>query len=172
MRFLPFDNTPTSDTAGRAVWLAVAAQLFCAAYLQFIEWVPLSPWNNIANGNQQEVLDIVLAVLQVAFALAFVYRVRWAMALGLTSYVAWFALQIDSWWRPYLFGGRTVGPNWWFAHTYKFLPQIGNRPTPDAAHVVLQITLLLVIITGIAAWRAARRTTTAPSPASEPIRIG
>jgi hypothetical protein len=172
MRFWPFDNTPTSYTSGRAVRLAVAAQLLCASYLQFIEWVPLAPWNNIANGNQQEVLDVVLAVLQVAFALAFAYRLRWAMALGLAGYSAWFALQIHSWWRPYLFAGYRVGPNWWFAHTYKFLPQIGNRPTPDAAHVVLQITLLLVIVTGFAAWRATPPKVANVSPAPEAIRVG
>jgi hypothetical protein len=172
MRFWPLDNTSTSDTSGRAVGLAVAAQLLCASYLQVIEWVPLAPWNNVANGNQQEVLDVVLAVLQVAFALAFVYRLRWAMALGVAGYGAWLALQLHSWWRPYLFGGYRVGPNWWFARTSKFLPQIGNRPTPDAAHVVLQITLLLVIITGIAAWRATRPKISTAWRAPEAIRDG
>ena len=75
------------------------------------------------------------------------------MAIGLAGYVAWLGLQLDSWWRPYLFGGRTVGPNWYFARTYKFLPMIDHRPTPDAAHVVLQLSLLLVIITAVQAWR-------------------
>jgi hypothetical protein len=168
---MQFSGTPADDTSGRSIRLAVAAQLVCATYLQLIEWVPLSPWNNIANGNQQEVLDVVLAVLQLAIALGFAYRLRWAMAAGLAGYAAWLALQIDSWWRPYLFGGRRVGPNWWFARTYKFLPQIGDRPTPDAAHVVLQISLLLVIITGIIAWRAARPKVATPSPTSEAIHI-
>jgi hypothetical protein len=147
------------DAATGAVRRAVAAQLFCAAYLQLIEWVPVFPWNDLAHGNAQEGLDILLAVLQLAIAFGFLYRRQWAMVLGIAGYLGWFCLQLDSWWRPYLLGGRTVGPNWYFAHTYKFLPVIDHRPTPDAAHVVLQITLLLVIITAMGAWRAHSRGT-------------
>jgi hypothetical protein len=147
----------TADATGRAVRLAVASQLLCACYLQFIEWIPLFPWNNLAYGNKQEVLDGVLAILQLAFAIGFAYHKRWVMAPALVGYGVWLALQVYSWWLPYLFGGRKVGPNWLFARTHKFLPAIGDRPTPDAAHVVLQSTLVLVIITGIAAWRATGR---------------
>ena len=142
------------DACQHAIRAAVVMQLLCAAYLQFIEWVPVFPWNDLSNGNAQEVLDLVLAIAQIAFAISFARGWRWPMAAGLAGYVAWFLLQLDSWWRPYLLGGRTVGPKWYFAKTYKFLPQIDHRPTPDAAHVVLQILLLLVIITGVRAWRA------------------
>jgi hypothetical protein len=134
-----------------AVKFAVAAQLVCAAYLQFIEWVPVFPWNDLSHGNGQETLDLILAVVQLAIALGFWVSSRVAMGLGLAAYSGWMYLQIDSWWRPYLFGGRTVGPHWYFARTYKFLPMIDHRPTPDAAHVVLQVSLLLVSITGVAA---------------------
>jgi len=145
----------------------VAAQLLCAAYLQFIEWVPVFPWNDLAQGNGQEALDGILVVVQLGIAAGFAYRRRWAMALGLALYAGWLGLQVDSWWRPYLFGGRTVGPGWYFARTYKFLPAIDDRPTPDAAHVVLQVSLVLVIITGVAAWRAlgrAARSAGSPAP--------
>jgi len=148
---------PRAMAAGkRVIRLAVATQLLCAAYLQFIEWVPVFPWNDLAHGNAQEVLDGILATAQVGVAVAFAMRWRPVMAAGLAGYLAWFLLQLESWWRPYLFGGRIVGPRWYFARTYKFLPQIGQRPTPDAAHIVLQILLLLVIIAGIRAWRATR----------------
>jgi hypothetical protein len=133
---------------------AVAAQLLCACYLQFIEWVPVFPWNDLANGNQQEMLDGILAVAQLAFAAGFAFRRRWLMAPALVGYAAWLALQLHSWWTPYLLGGRTVGPRWYFARTFKFLPIIDHRPTPDAAHIVLQITLVLVLVTGNVAWRA------------------
>jgi hypothetical protein len=139
--------------AGPATRRAVAAQLLCATYLQLIEWVPLFPWNDIRHGNHQELLDGILACLQLAIAIGFFFHKRWAMAIGLAGYGAWLGLQLDSWWRPYLFGGRTVGPNWYFARTYKFLPHMDHRPTPDAAHVVLQLCLLLVIITAVGAWR-------------------
>ncbi len=124
-----FFGRGVGDAASPAVRRAVGVQLLCAAYLQFIEWVPVFPWNDIAHGNNQEFLDGVLAVLQLAVAAGFAFRKRWAMGIGLTGYVAWLGLQLDSWWRPYLFGGRTVGPNWYFARSYKFLPLIDQRPT-------------------------------------------
>ena len=148
------------ESARSAVRWAVTAQIFCAAYLQFIEWVPVFPWNDLANGNAQEVLDGVRLLLQLAFAIGFHFRRRWAMILGTAGYGAWFLLQLDSWWRPYLLGGRIVGPTWYFARTYKFLPQIDQRPTPDAAHILLQLLLLLVLIMAVHAWRKVARTST------------
>ncbi len=142
---------PRSATPA-AVNAAVVAQLVCAVYLQFIEWVPVFPWNDLAHGNGQEQLDVILAVVQLAIAFGFWMSSRVAMGLGLAAYAVWMYLQIDSWWRPYLFGGRKVGPHWYFARTYKFLPQIDSRPTPDAAHGVLQILLLAVLITGVVAF--------------------
>jgi hypothetical protein len=133
----------------------VAFQLACAAYLQLIEWAPLFPWNDLRHGNKQETLDIVLLILQVGVAVSFALRRRWIMAAGLAGYAAWFVLQLESWWRPYLFGGRTVGPGWYFARTYKILPKIGDRPTPDAAHMLLQLFLVLVLLSGgWALWKA------------------
>jgi len=144
----------TRSAPSSAVSFAVAAQLFCAAYLQFIEWVPVFPWNDLSHGNGQELLDVALAVVQMAVAVGFWLRSRAVMGVGLASYGYWMYLQLDSWWRPYVFGGRQVGPNWYFARTYKFLPAIDSRPTPDAAHIVLQATLLLVLVTGcLALWR-------------------
>jgi quinol-cytochrome oxidoreductase complex cytochrome b subunit len=138
-----------------AVKFALAAQLLCVGYLQFIEWVPVFPWNDLSHGNGQETLDLALAVVQLAILLGFWFCNRIAMGLGLAAYAVWMYLQLDSWWRPYLFGGRTVGPHWYFARTYKFLPTIDSRPTPDAAHVVLQLILCLVLITGVAALHRA-----------------
>jgi hypothetical protein len=146
-----------SDSCSFAVRCAVIAQLLCAVYLQFIEWVSVFPWNDLTHGNGQEGLDAILAIFQLGLAAGFAWRRVLAMMIGLLSYLAWFILQLDSWWRPYLLGGRTVGLNWYFARTWKFLPMIDDRPTPDAAHVVLQLSLLLVLITGLWAWRAVRR---------------
>jgi len=39
----------------------------------------------------------------------------------------------------------------YFGRTYKFLPAIGDHPIPDAAHVLLQLLLIGVIVTAIAA---------------------
>ncbi len=136
--------------------IAIVSQLSAAGYLQLVEWVDLFPWNDLSKGNQQEVMDVALLAGQALIAFWFVRQRLLLMCLGWASYAFWMYLQIVSWWRPYLFGNRVVGPNWYFAKTYKFLPQIDQRPTPDADHVVLQILLLGVLVTGaIAIWRSA-----------------
>lgn len=135
-------------TMRRPTLIAVAFQVLTAGYLQLVEWVDLFPWNNLSKGNQQEKLDLVILTCQAGVAIWFVRERLWRMALGWTAYAVWLYLQFASWWSPYLFGGRTVGPTWYFTHTYKFLPQIGQRPTPDANHIVLQLLLIAVLLTG------------------------
>lgn len=138
----------------RSTGLAIACQLLAAGYLQLVEWVDLFPWNDLSKGNGQELMDFGLLAGQALVAFWFARQNIWLMSLGWAGYAYWFYLQIISWWQPYLFGNRVVGPNWYFAKTYKFLPQIGERPTPDAEHVVLQILLLAVLVSGaIAIWR-------------------
>jgi hypothetical protein len=127
---------------------AVASQLVTAAYLQAVEWIPMYPWNDLSKGNMQEMMDIGILAAQLLIAFGFFRGRLVLMCAGLAAYIIWFYLQVDSWWKPYLLGGRTVGPKWYFAHTYKFLPQIGDRPTPDANHIVLQLLLVGVILSG------------------------
>lgn len=155
------DATATGSTT-RA---AVAFQLVTAGYLQLVEWVSLYPWNDLSKGNMQEKMDFAILAVQLLVAFWFARRNLWLMCVGWTAYAVWLGLQIDSWWRPYLLGGRAVGPNWYFAHTYKFLPQIADRPTPDANHIVLQSLLVAVLASGAAAIRRVRKsriTTKAP----------
>ena len=136
---------------------AVVAQVITAAYLQLVEWVDLAPWNNVANGNRQESFDIMLLVIQACASVAFLARFLLGMLAGWVFYAVWLWLQLVGWWKPYLFGGRSVGPNWFFAHTYKFLPAIEQRPVPDANHVVLQFLIIVVLVTGAGAiWSLLR----------------
>lgn len=145
----------------RAAHWAVGCQLLSAAYLQVVEWVPLAPWNNLTHGNGQAGLDLALLVAQLLTALAYARGRLVSMVLGWLGYAVWLYLQWQSWWQPYLFGGRTVGPNWYFAHTWKVLPVWGDRPTPDANHMVLQLTLVAVLITSAWAIRAVARSNSA-----------
>lgn len=156
-----------SDASRSAVQVAVVAQLVATAYLQIVEWVPLFPWNDIRRGNGQEMLDIAMLAPQLLLVLAFVRRSRAGMIAGLVAYAGWLVLQIESWWVPYLFGTRTVGPRWWFADTYKFLPQIDARPTPDANHIVLQFILVAVLVTGFGALRAVQRSQSVTGPSKD-----
>ncbi len=138
----------------RSTIAAAVCQLVAAGYLQLVEWVDLFPWNDLSKGNQQERLDIAILAYQLLVGFWFARQRLGLMCVGWAAYAVWLYLQIVSWWRPYLFGTWAVGPNWYFAKTYKFLPQIGERPTPDADHIVLQLLLVAVLVTGaIAIWR-------------------
>ena len=133
---------------------AVVWQLVTAAYLQAVEWIPMYPWNDLSKGNMQETMDFGILAAQLLIGYWFIRGRPGLMCTGWTAYGIWFFMQVDNWWKPYLFGGRTVGPNWYFAHTYKFLPQVGDRPTPDANHIVLQLLLVGVLLSsGVAIWR-------------------
>ena len=140
-------------TIRRSTKVALVCQLVAAGYLQLVEWVDLFPWNDLSKGNGQERLDVVLLAVQLLIAFWYYRQWLWFMCLGWTSYVVWLYLQWAGWWQPYLFGGRVVGPNWYFAKTYKFLPQIDQRPTPDADHIVLELFLVGVLVSGgVAIW--------------------
>lgn len=132
-----------------AVRRAVAAQLAAAVYLQVIEWVPLFPWNDLSHGNGQEGLDVILGVVTLLLAVGTARRTTIAMAIAIVGYAAWLALQLETWWVPYVAG---ASPGWqriysaWFGRTFKFLPSIKDHPVPDASHVVLQLLLIAAIV--------------------------
>ncbi len=128
-----------------ATRIAVILQFITGAYLQTVEWVDLAPWNDVASGNRQATFDIVLLVVQAAVLLVFLRRWLWGMIAGWSFYFVWLWLQVSGWWKPYLVGGRHVGAEWFFARTYKFLPPLGDRPVPDANHVVLQLLIVAVL---------------------------
>jgi hypothetical protein len=57
--------TANTRSSGR-VPVALLLQIVLAIYLQIVEWVPLAPWNNIANGNGQAQLDVIIAIVQIS----------------------------------------------------------------------------------------------------------
>lgn len=139
--------------------LAATAQSVLAVYLQAIEWVPMFPWNDLSRGNGQEALDVVLGAVSIALVYGTWRGRRRLIGLAAVAQTLWLAMQMDSWWRPYLIGASEVERRFharWFGRTVTFLPSIGDHPTPDAAHVVLHVLLVIALGTSIAAWRAGR----------------
>ena len=154
------DGSPDSRAAVRR---AVAAQVALAVYLQVIEWVPLYPWNDISRGNGQETLDLIIGAVCLALVVGAVRRSRVALGAAVVGLSAWLALQIQSWWVPYVTGGSDA---WrriyarWFSRTWRFLPDWGDHPVPDAAHTVLHLLIVVALIASAMAWwrlRAPRR---------------
>jgi len=146
----------------RSVRGATVAQVAAAMYLQIIEWVPLFPWNNLTHGNGQAGLDIALAVVMGLAAAGTYARNRFAMGVAVAVYAVWLALQIQTWWVPYFFGGSASWRRvyaFWFARTTRFLPAIGDHPVPDAAHCLLQVLLLVALVLTIRQWLIIRSST-------------
>jgi hypothetical protein len=85
------------------------------------------------------------------------------MLIGVVHSYVWLLLQVRQWWIPYLLGPTPIHKDlsWYTEHGYaatiKFLPTIGDRPVPDAQHVVLQALSLLVVVTTTWAYVLTRR---------------
>ena len=149
---------PSAQSNRSRFHAALASQALLGIYLQVVEWIPLGRWNNIANGNGQASLDIILAAVQAVILVFYWKRWRWAMLAGLGLYALWLYLEISSWWVPYFRGASPQMMRFyehWFANTYKFLPPIDGHPIPDAEHSVLLALLLLVLTWSLAAIRKA-----------------
>lgn len=153
---------------GSFVGVAILFQAGLALYLQIVEWIPLGRWNNVANGNGQGQLDVIIAITQITILIFFWRRWRWLMPVGVAAYAWWAWLEIQSWWIPYFYGASA---QWmevysrWFKDTYKFLPPIGGHPIPDAEHTVLISLIFAVVITGILATVRVFRAPQVASPA-------
>lgn len=85
------------------------------------------------------------------------------MWVGAVGYTAWFYLQLQTWWVPYLFGASEHWQEIYhrvFAHSTKILPSFGNHLAPDAMHLVIQLLLLVIItslIVGLVQTRRSKR---------------
>lgn len=137
-----------------ALKFALVSQALLAVYLQVVEWVPLGHWNNIANGNPQQPLDVAIAVIQLTIIVFYWREWRWPMILGLALYTLWLYLEISSWWVPYFRGASPQFMRFyehWFGNTYKFLPPIDGHPVPDAEHTVILVLLVVVLTSSVVA---------------------
>jgi hypothetical protein len=151
---------------------ALGWQIVLAAYMQLISWIPLGRWNyqpccptdwtQVTRGT----LTFADAVQVLAFVLPLVIfwnarrrRWRWGMWIALAVYAVWLALQLVSWWVPYLLGASAHWAAVYdraFAQETQILPRWGRHLPPDAMHLVLQVLLVAVLWTGISALRRSR----------------
>ncbi len=135
-------------------------QIILAAYFQLILWLPLGSWNDqpgtrlvtvFGEGHAFGALGFAFAMLLPAalFALAYWRRWAWLMWVGLIGNGVWAALQVQSWWIPWIFGAdeRALHNQKALERTYKLFPISTNHPAPDAMHFVLDLLLFSAIIT-------------------------
>lgn len=156
-------------------WLKVSLviQIILTAYFQVILWFPLGSWNDqpgarlitlISEGQALAVLGFAFAMLipVVLFAVALWKRWIWLMWAGLIGYGGWAALQIQSWWIPWIFGAdrRSLMNQRFLQRTYKIFPSSTAHPAPDGMHFVLDLLLFLTVATivlGLVELRKERR---------------
>jgi len=128
-------------------WPAVVAIAAMLAWFAVTNHVDLFPLNDLELAGDQTTSTLSGAV---PFGLAMVTVLvfpRWYVAAfwAVYSYV-WLALQLQTWWVPYLFGGAR--DHWArYQRTIHVLPEIGGRMGPDLQHLVLEALSLIAAVT-------------------------
>ena len=132
-----------------------------AIYLWLISFVSLGRWNAqhsphlfaamraghvLSAGETGFFLFVTLPAILFTFARSF--RSSALVWATLVFDLIWFAMQVQSWWVPYLFG--TAKP-WQIAYakgaTTKVLPSFGKHVAPDGMHLLISILLVAAIWT-------------------------
>jgi hypothetical protein len=130
-------------------------------YFVVVNHVDLYPWNNLVSPQLPSTLAGVVPF--VVYILAFANDTRWLMLMGVVHGYIWLLFQVRQWWIPYLLGPTPIHKDfdWYTGHGYsetiKFLPAIGDRPVPDAEHIVQQALSLLVVVATTRAYVLTRR---------------
>jgi len=143
----------------RATAVAVTLLAITSIYFVIDNYVPLYPWNNLAEAGPQLASTLSMVIPYTVTAVVLLARWRWP-AVFMAGY-CWvlLALQIATWYPPYLFG---TSADWYHAHGYdktiKLLPRVDNHVVVvDAQHNVLQVltlaTAIAVTIATARLWR-------------------
>jgi len=100
----------------------------------------------------------------VLFWIAYLRKSVWFAAPALTLDVAWLAMQIQSWWLPYIVG---TDRGWQLAYakgpTTKVLPSFGHHVAPDGMHFMIHVLLVAALVTGLAGLRQIKLAQRKPS---------
>jgi hypothetical protein len=139
---------------------SLVVQILLALYFQMIIWFPLGAWNDqrgdrlievAKQGHAALALGFALIALSpvLFFALAVTKKWFWLMWLGLAGYVVWAIMQVNSWWKPWLFGPtqRDLENAKALDRTYKIFSSSPRHIAPDAMHFVLDLLLFSVVVT-------------------------
>ena len=147
-----------------------------AAYHWLISWISLGVWNaqpgphmlsavrsgqHLAAGDWGFFAFVTLPA--VLFTFAFLRRSVAMLAFALFFDLFWLAMQIQSWWVPYIDGH----PKPWQVEyakgaTTKLLPSVGSHVAPDGMHLVISVLLVAAIVTALLAIGPIRSSEIAP----------
>lgn len=154
-------GTTAAGNQDRWLYAAIVAQVIMVAYSIVTNHVNLYPWNNLLESQLVNTLTSVVPFT--IYIMAFSLQIRWLMSIGVVHSFIWLWLQLYQWWLPYLFGPTALHQDfsWYFENGYsetvRFLPSLGQRPTPDAQHVVLELLSVVMAVTMTVAYLKTRR---------------
>lgn len=154
-------GTTVADNQERWLYAATVAQVIMVAYFIVINHVNLYPWNNLLESQLVNTLTGVVPFT--IYIMAFSLQIRWLMLIGVVHSFIWLGLQLYQWWLPYLFGPTALHQDfsWYFENGYietiRFLPSLGQRPTPDAQHATMELLSVVATATMTVAYLKTRR---------------
>jgi hypothetical protein len=137
--------------------VATACQLLLLVYFEVIMIVPLGAWNDQPMMRQplglgRVVLPAAIGFGQLLLLFATWRKIRILMWIGLVADTLWFASHLYGLWWPYLGGASPQYHAMYtrvFGQTTKLLPNFGRHLAPDGMHIVLDLLLLGVLVTGV-----------------------
>lgn len=147
----------------RTYKLASLLQITLLAYWVATEVVDLFPLNDLAARPDDYDLpgSIAVNVLQQLAYMALFTLGFWLTAAAATvGYSVYLALQLWTWWVPYLFGASdeaNARKAEQFSQTASVLPPIDGRMPPDVQHLVLESLTALTVLCSALAARQLRR---------------
>ena len=150
---------------------AVVVPLTLLAYLLVLDFVDLFPWNDLsAVGVREQVLGLLVNDLIVLLIATAFMQARHVFHL-LAVLASWLFLlgHVVAWWIPYLYGSSTQAIQEharYYSRTMTFLPPIQDHPTPNAAHVVVGVLALGMVLCTTMAMIVTRKQKTAHSRTS------
>ena len=150
----------------RGAWL----RGLLSAYLWLIAWIPLGNWNRQREGTLLEALRsragihagdcgmlAFVTLPAVLFWVAYQRNSFWFALPALALDVVWLALQIQSWWIPYIFGTEGWPLAYAQGSTTKVLPSFGHHVAPDGMHFLIHVLLVAALVTGLAGLHQLKR---------------
>jgi len=166
------EQNPFHDETQRMVALAPRG-----LPLWLIAWIPLSTWNRQHEGTLLQALRggakiqagdwgmlAFVTLPAVLFWIAYNRNSSWLAVPALTLDLVWLAMQILSWWVPYIFG---TDRGWQLAYakgpTTKVLPSFGRHVAPDGMHFMIHVLLVAALVTGLAGLRQLKLAQRKPS---------
>ncbi len=139
--------------------IAVLIPLLWLAWLALIDWVPLSPLNDLRPDNVRDrrVAALVNYPIPVLIAAGVALGQRWSTSAALGLCGLCLAGHLANWWLPY-FGLSTAGQRATYAREYartlKVLPTRGRAVVVDVQHMVVGALTLVMLGTTLAATLA------------------